>query len=1009
MPTEGGPAERLTFQGSRAAVAGWQPDGSRIIYSTSAGQPSARWRVLGAVAPTGGEAVALPYGIANAIAFGPNGAVVLGRNIGEPANWKRYRGGTAGQLWIDPAGAGEFRPFMGQLRGNLAAPCWVGDRLYFISDHEGMGDVWSCTASGEDLRRHTQQREFYARGLTSDGRRLVFHAGGDLFLLDPAQDAVTQVAVDLPGSQAQRARRFVSAGQFLDNAALSQNGKAVALTTRGKLFSLPAFDGAVIQHGAADGVRYRFAAWLADGKRLVATRDDGSEPRLAVFTADGTTPETVLDLDIGHVRELRAAPKGEQVLIANHRNEIMLVDVAAETARVLDRSDYGRGEDDVVMEGIAWSPDATWVAYAFAINPQQTSIKLCRVETGETYQVTDPVRRDRQPAFDPAGRYLYFISSRIFDPVQDMMHFDFSFPRGMKPYLITLRADLPSPFEAGLKVADKPEKKAEDTSAEQDAGDEAQQDAAPQPVQIDLDGITNRIVAFPVAEGRYVSVQGTKEGALFSSAPVNGTRNEEWLSTIPPANKGVDYYNFETFKQERIIDGVSDFAVTADGKMLLYRAGDRLRVIKAGEKPPQGDKVGRESGWLNLERVKVAVRPETEWRQMFDEAWRLQREQFWVPDMSGIDWRAAHDRYAPLVARITTRGELSDLIWEMQGELGTSHAYEIGGEYRPHPNYRQGFLGADYRYDDATGAYIITRIVRGDPWEREATSPLLAPGVNVRVGDALVAINGQAVSKNQGPQQLLVNQAGQEVQLLIQPADGGERRTVTVRALGSEFPARYRDWVESNRRRVREATGGRVGYLHIPDMGAEGYAEFHRSYLAEYDHDALIVDVRWNGGGMVSSLLLEKLARPRLGYNFQRWGPPGPYFAESPRGPLVALTDEHAGSDGDIFSHAWKMLNLGPLIGKRTWGGVIGISPYIPLVDGTFTTQPEFSFWFKDVGWGVENYGTDPTVEVDYAPQDYARGDDPQLTRGIAEALRLLEERPPATPEPKERPHLGRR
>ncbi len=1007
MPATGGPAERLTFQGSRAAVAGWRPDGSMIIYSTSAGQPSARWRVLNAVAPTGGEAVALPYGIANAIAFGPNGAVVLGRNIGEPANWKRYRGGTAGQLWIDPTGSGEFRPFLGQLRGNLAAPCWVGDRLYFISDHAGMGDVWSCTAAGEDLRRHTQQREYYARGLTGDGRRLVFHAGGDLFLLDPTQDAVTQVAVDLAGSQAQRARKFVNAGQFLDNATLNPTGKAVTLTTRGKLFSMGNFEGAVIQHGAADGVRYRFAAWLADGKRLVATRDDGSEPRLAVFSADGSAPEHVLDLDIGHVRELRAAPKGEQVLIANHRNEILLVDVAAGSARVLDRSDFGRSEMDVVMSGIAWSPDAAWVAYAFAVNPQQTAIKLCQVATGATYQVTDPVRRDSGPAFDPAGRYLYFISARTFDPVQDMLHFDYSFPRGMKPYLITLRADLPSPFVPGQKTEEKAddaaEKKAE---AANGASEEA---VTPPPLPIDLDGITARVVAFPVAEGRYASVQGTKDGVLFAAYPVTGTRDEEWLGTIPPANKGVDYYNFETFKQERVIDGVSDFAVTADGKMLLYRAGDRLRVIKAGEKPPQSEKVGRESGWLNLERVKVAVRPESEWRQMFDEAWRLQREQFWTPDMSGIDWRAAHDRYAPLVARLTTRSELSDLIWEMQGELGTSHAYEIGGEYRAHPNYRQGFLGADYRFDDATGTYIITRIVRGDPWEREATSPLLAPGVNVRVGDAVAAINGQSTSRAQGPPHLLVNQAGQEVQLVIHPTENGARRTVTVRALGSEFAARYRDWVESNRQRVHDATGGRVGYLHIPDMGADGYAEFHRSYLAEYDHDALIVDVRWNGGGMVSGLLLEKLARPRLGYDFQRWGPPQSYFAEAPRGPLVALTDEHAGSDGDIFSHAWKMLNLGPLIGKRTWGGVIGISPYIPLADGTFTTQPEFSFWFNDAGWGVENYGTDPTIEVDYTPQDYARGDDPQLARGIAEAQRLLAERPPATPEPKERPRLGYR
>jgi tricorn protease len=312
----------------------------------------------------------------------------------------------------------------------------------------------------------------------------------------------------------------------------------------------------------------------------------------------------------------------------------------------------------------------------------------------------------------------------------------------------------------------------------------------------------------------------------------------------------------------------------------------------------------------------------------------------------------------------------------------------------------------DWRFDAEHGRYCIAHLVRGDPWDAKATSPLLAPGVNASVGDAVLAINGQRVTPERGPQHLLVNQAGQEVQLLLQPSSG-EARSVTVRALADEFGARYRDWVEGNRRLVREKTQGRAGYVHIPDMWTDGFAEFHRSYLAEYDYPVLIVDVRWNGGGAVSGLLLEKLARPRLGYAFQRWAPAVPYLGESPRGKLVAITNENAGSDGDIFSHSFKMLGLGPLIGKRTWGGVIGISPYLSLADGTITTQPEFSFWFSDVGWGVENYGTDPTIDVDYTPQDYARGVDPQLERGIAEALRLAEEHPASTPTPEKPPYRG--
>jgi tricorn protease len=393
---------------------------------------------------------------------------------------------------------------------------------------------------------------------------------------------------------------------------------------------------------------------------------------------------------------------------------------------------------------------------------------------------------------------------------------------------------------------------------------------------------------------------------------------------------------------------------------------------------------------------------------MFAEAWRLQREQFWTEDMSGIDWDAVYAQYSPLVERVSSRAELSDLFWELQGELGTSHAYEFGGEYRQSPNYQQGYLGVDWNYDEERQRYRIAHIVWGDPSDNKTTSPLTSPGLNIEEGDAVLAINGQRLTSERGPAELLVNQANNEVQLTIESAASGETRVVTVKALASEMMPRYREWVEKNRQYVHEQTQDRVGYIHIPDMGYRGFAEFHRSFLAEYDYPALLIDVRHNGGGMVSGLLLEKLARRRLGYDFTRWGQPEPYPAQSPRGPMVALTDEHSGSDGDIFSHAFKLMKLGPLVGKRTWGGVIGIYPRHSLVDGTMTSQPEYAFWFKDVGWNVENYGTDPDIEVEIAPQDYVNGIDPQLDRAIAEALRMIEETPTLEPEPGERPRKGR-
>jgi tricorn protease len=380
----------------------------------------------------------------------------------------------------------------------------------------------------------------------------------------------------------------------------------------------------------------------------------------------------------------------------------------------------------------------------------------------------------------------------------------------------------------------------------------------------------------------------------------------------------------------------------------------------------------------------VSVDPRAEWRQMLREVWRLQRDQFWVPDMSGVDWTAVYGRYAPLVERVATRAELSDLIWEMQGELGTSHAYEMGGDHRKPPAVALGQFAADFRM--AGDAVEIAHVVRGDAWDASADSPLNAIGVQARPGEQVLAVNGQPVTRERPPQAHAVHQAGCKAELRLKRPDGSTR-DVLVTLLADEVPARYREWVERNRAWVHERSGGRVGYLHLPDMQSAGFAEFHRYFNAECDRDALIIDVRYNRGGHVSQLLLEKVARTRIGYDLQRWGPPQPYPLESPAGAVVALTNEHAGSDGDIFSHCFKLMKLGPLIGKRTWGGVIGIWPRHALVDGTETTQPEFSFWFKDVGWQVENYGTDPDIDIDNAPQDAAAGRDRQLEKALEVAL----------------------
>jgi tricorn protease len=1032
MPARGGQPQRLTFQGSgQVTIAGWSPDG-KIIYASAAGQPFRPMLHLYTISPEGGEPVRLNVGPARAIAYGPDGGLILGRNTGDPARWKRYRGGTAGQLWIDSHGSGEFHPLI-NLKSNLAAPMWLGERIYFLSDHEGTGNLYSCLSDGSDLRRHTDHSDYYARGASTDGQRIIYHAGADLFLFDPASGVSSKIELEFYSPQVQRNRKFVDAERFLSSWDLHPHGVALAVQSRSYVFSFFNWEGPVIRHGEPEiPARYRLAAWLRDGRRLITVSDAQGEEVFVILTADGSqAPQFLPRLDIGRPEAIAVNPKKDQILFSNHRYELYFLDLESHE---LKRIDKGKS---FPIAGFDWSPDGEWAAYSVSTSNQVTSLKLWKASSGEIFPVIRPVLRDVSPSFDPGGRYLYFLSYRVFDPVPDNLSFDLGFPRGVKPYAVLLQKDTPSPFvrqprfpPEEKKEESKPPDDAENKPAAQPAVDDAPKTDAPasdeseaangshaaekpkteEPeFKIDLEGIERRVVEFPTREGRFGRVQGSSERKIYYSLyPIEGSLNSSPFDSEPNANGVLLVYDLDEQKEDNFLNNISDFQVAADGKNIAIRSGDRLRVLKVGPKPNgEGDAPGRKSGWVDLRRLRVPVLPTVEWTQMFKEAWRLQRDQFWTPDMSQINWLAVHDRYLPLVARVSSRSEFSDLIWEMQGELGTSHSYELGGDYRPGPRFSQGQLGADFAYDTASQGWRVTHIAHGDGWDERSSSPLERPPLDVVEGDLLLAINGRRLGQNLSPNAALVNLAGTEINLTFAPRGEGEPRNYTVKPLGSEGQLRYREWVNRSREYVHQASGGQVGYLHIPDMGASGYAEFHRGYLAEVDFPGLIVDLRFNNGGSVSSLLLEKLARKRLGYDVTRWGDlPNPYPVESVRGPIVALTNEHASSDGDIFSHAFKLMGLGPLLGKRTWGGVIGIWPRRSLVDGTITTQPEFSFWFKDVGWNVENYGTDPDIEIDNTPQDYARGVDAQLDRTLQEVMRLLAATPPL-PEFTNRPNLA--
>jgi tricorn protease len=995
MSADGGPARRMTWTGPDVIVRGWTPQG-HIVFVSTCGQPFFRNYRAYTLDPRGGLPRLLPLGQVNHLSFGPGNACVIGRNTADPARWKRYRGGTAGHLWIDARGKGAFRR-MTELAGNIASPMWIGERVFFLSDSEGVGNLYSCRPDGRDLARHTDHDDFYARHAQTDGRRVVYQCGAELWLYDPASDRSDRIDVRLPSHRTQAARRFVAAADHLDTFEPHPQGHSIAVTTRGKLATFALWEGAVRQHGDDDAGRQRFGQWLDGGGTLIAVADGSGEERVVV-EQDGA--RRTLPWDVGRVIRMRAAPRGMRVAISNHRNEVLIGDVASGKLAVVDRSDCGRSED------LAWSPDGAWLAYSFWTSTRHSAIKLHEVASGRKSLVTKPAFRDYAPAFDPAGRYLYFLSLRTFDPVYDSVQFELSFPRAARPYLVALQPGGRPPFEPAPKglAPEDPRR-----------GGERNEGGGELPA-VELDGIERRIAAFPVPENRFGQIAGVVEGkVIWTVLPIAGAHGRGGHKDSPGR---LELFDFATSRVETLMERADEFALAADAVTLVVRDGKRLRAIAANrkaepERDPSvaSDAPSRRSGWLDLDRVRVSVEPRREWRQMLREVWRLQRDQFWVADMSGVDWEGVYRHYEPLLERVATRAELSDLIWEMQGELGTSHAYEMGGDYRLPPQLPLGYLACELQPAGADGSYEIARIVTGDPWEPGADSPLNAVGVEAKPGERIVAINGQSTRRDRPPQSLLVHQARTRVELTLARGKGksATTRDVLLTTLGDEVPARYREWVEANRAWVHAKSKGRVGYLHLPDMMSAGFAEFHRYFSAECDRAALIVDVRYNRGGHVSQLLLEKVARKRIGYDLSRWSPPQPYPSEAVAGPVVALTNEHAGSDGDIFSHAFKLMGIGPLVGTRTWGGVIGIWPRHALVDGTETTQPEFSFWFRDVGWGVENHGTDPTVEVDNAPQDAAAGRDRQLETALAEAMKQVARAKPGLPGFDRRPNLARK
>ncbi|MFI6385963.1 PDZ domain-containing protein [Nonomuraea sp. NPDC050540] len=967
--------DRLTFWGnSTTGVRGWTADGN-VLAVTAAGEAGRSRTWAYSVPLDGGPATRLPYGWVSEAAVDGERVAVVSAVWREPSQWKRYRGGTAGKIWVDADGDGEFERLFADRLSPYWSVMWVGERLAFLNDEDGTGNLYSALADGSDVRRHTTHDDFYARHAATDGQRVVYSHAGDLWLLEDLAAEPYKLDISLGGPRPARAKRPAPSrvGGFSPDA----TGRASAIEIRGTAHWVTHRDGPAGALRAEAGVRVRLPRTLDADGRAIWVSDATGEDALETGVPGGEI-RTLAAGELGRVLELAAAPDGKHAAVATHDGRLLAVDLDNGTLRELDRTAHGDIGD------LAFSPDSAWLAWVHPHPEPLSQIKVGRVDGTATLEVTQPRFSDYSPVFTKDGKHLAFLSMRTFDPVYDSHVFDLSFPNACRPYIVPLQATTPSPFDPSLQG--RGFNGEDDDKGSKDAKDKKNGDTPPR-TEVDAEGLAARVVPVPVPAGRYGNLRTAKDALLWLRHPLTGQLGDG--SDVTP-EVVLERYDLKKRAKVELGKEYRAFEVSSDGGRLVTNGKNGLQTRAAGE----GDEVVT----IDLDRVGVTIDPVAEWRQSYHEAGRLMRDHFWRADMNGVDWQGMLDRYAPLVERIGSYSELIDLLWEVQGELGTSHAYARANGTGVDPRRRQGLLGADLARDE-DGAWRVTRILPGESSDHDARSPLLAPGVAVREGDAILAVGGRPVDPVRGPLASLAGTAGQPTELTVRPASGGDPRRVVVTPITDETQLRYHEWVESRRARVHELSGGRLGYLHVPDMVAAGWAQFHRDLRTEMDHDGLVVDVRENGGGHTSELVLEKLSRRVSGWARARGYEPRRYPEDSPRGPIVAVTDEFAGSDGDIVSAGIKIRGIGPLVGTRTWGGVIGIDSRYSLVDGTVVTQPRYSFWLEGGhGWGVENYGVDPDIEVVMTPQDRVAGRDPQLEKAVELALAALEEHPPATP-----------
>jgi len=1001
MPSVGGSPKRLNHHPGSDLMVEWYPDGENILYRSQMESPSYRFNRFFKQPVKGGmpETLTLPYG--ELASFSPDGKRMAFQYISrEFRTWKRYRGGMASDLWLYDFAKNTSEKIT-KFEGTDALPMWHEDAIYFLSDRDKQkkGNIWAYDIATKKIRQVTKFKEYDVKWPSIGPDSIIFENGGQLHLLDLQTETSHSVSIKVPADLPEVRAQLKDCVKTIEVFSLSPSGKRALFGARGEVFTVPAKHGSVRNLTKTSGVAERYPAWSPDSKQVAYFSDRTGEYELYLRSSDGQEKERQITKE-GKVYRVGPvwSPDSKRIAFSDKSGSLYVLDVADGQPKFVDKDNE---TFFFFILDYSWSPDSRWLVYSKLKSNRQGSIMVYDADKNKVHQVTGDYYHDFMPAFDPEGEYIYFYSSRTLQPIYGDMDDTWIYPNTTDLFAVTLRKDVESPLaprsdEEEIKEEKKEEEKPKkedkekgEEKAEPEKKAKKKEEKKPEPIKIDFEGIENRVVKLPARLRNVGPLHAVKGKVVYLRYPASGAAEEG----VPSGT--LVYFDLKEREEKTVISGIDDYDLSADGKKVIYKSKIIYGIIDLAPNKKVGD------GKIATQKLKAWINPREEWRQMFNEAWRIQRDFFYDPNMHGLDWKAIKNRYKKLLPYVVDREDLNYVVGEMIAELNSSHSYIGGGDLEQAERVSVGLLGCEFELDKEQNAFRIKKIYEGAPWDvPEARSPFHHPGIEAKEGEYLLAVNGQPLDTSKDIWASFQGLAGEVVTLTINSEASLEgAREVIVEPMSNDDRLRNLAWIEHNRKKVEKATNGRIGYIYVPDTSINGQNELVRQFIPQHKMEGLIIDERFNSGGQFSDRFIEMMNRPIYGYAARRDHSDIEIPIITHVGPKVMLINEWAGSGGDAFPYNFRKAGLGPLVGKRTWGGLVGIIGNPMFIDGGFISAPNIAFWHPDGYWDVEGYGVDPDYEVENFPHELALGKDAQLEKAIEIILETLTKKPVKKPK----------